>query len=448
MVFEDSNVPNSNRQVGNVFEGSADVDIILPGDFGCQNVTIHKSEVLGEGSYGTVYKATIGHTPCAAKILHPFFTRGPRSDFSARFDQECAVLQKMRHPNIIQFLGVAQNPKEHSPILLMELMDETLTNFLEKTKASLPYYTQLEITYDIALALDYLHLNQIIHRDLSSNNVLLKGGSQAKVSDFGMLKAVGTNPRMTQSKVSQCPGTPAYMPPEALRAKPRYSDKLDTFSLGVLIIQIITRKFPAPTDAEIVLEDDSAPTGEKIVPIPERKRRNNDIAKIPSDHALLAIALHCLKDRDQERPTAAQLCLRLGELKTAQAYTTGERESQARRASVEHQLRQKEEEKMAENAQLREKISQLTTEEEGSASGKETQEPQSKGIEVEDQMLKSQREGGQTITSVPPLNDDAKTSEPKVHVMSKYSPCTNTAPFNCELQTSKTVYKSYNVQCM
>ena len=182
------------------------------------------------------------------------------------------------------------------------------------------------------------------------------------MTDFGISKIVDANPGMTRNKVTPCPGTPAFMPPEALRAKPRYSDKLDTFSLGVLIIQIITRKFPAPTDAEIVMEDDSAPSGEKIVLVAERERRKDDIAEVPSDHALLPIALHCLKDRDRERPTAAQLCQRLGQLKTAQAYTDSERESQARRATLEQQLSQKEEEKEAEIAQLQEQMSQLARE--------------------------------------------------------------------------------------
>ena len=84
-----------------------------------------------------------------------------------------------------------------------------------------------------------------------------------------MSKMVEANPRMTRSKITQCPGTPVFMPPEALRAKPRYSDKLDTFSLGVLMVQIITRTFPAPTDATVVREDPSFPTGEIIVPVPE-----------------------------------------------------------------------------------------------------------------------------------------------------------------------------------
>ena len=167
------------------------------------------------------------------------------------------------------------------------------------------------------------------------------------------------------------------------------------------------------------MEDDSAPTGEKIVLIPERERRKNDITTVPSDHTLLPIALHCLKDKDRERPTAAQLCQKLGQLKTAQTYTASERDSQVRRASVEEQLSQKEDQRMAENAQLQEKKSQLTTEE-GSISRKGTQELQRKGKEVEDQMLKLQREGVQNITAIPPLKIDVRTSEPEVDTCNIY----------------------------
>ena len=166
-----------------------------------------------------------------------------------------------------------------------------------------------------------------------------------------MSKMVEANPRMTRSKITQCPGTPVFMPPEALRAKPRYSDKLDSFSLGVLMVQIITQSFPAPTDAEIVLEDDSSPTGEKIIPVPELERRKKDIGKVPSTHALLPIALHCLKDKDRERPTASQLCQSLEQMKAAQTYTASVAKNT--RASLEQ---------AAEIARLQEQVRQLTTE--------------------------------------------------------------------------------------
>ena len=119
------------------------------------------------------------------------------------------------------------------------------------------------------------------------------------------------------------------------------------------MVQIITRIFPAPTDAQRVREDPSSPTGEIIVPVPELERRKKDLDKVPSTHTLLPIALHCLKDRDMERPTAAQLCQRLEQLKAAQVYTVSEAGN--RRPSLEQ---------AAEIARLQEQMRQLATEKE------------------------------------------------------------------------------------
>ena len=325
-----------------------DVSIDLQGQFGYQTVHVHTSKVLGTGSYGSVVRAKLDDLPCAAKILHTIFFRSDdpgAADFAARFDLECRILRDLKHPCIVQFLAVVQDPGNRTPILLMELMEESLTGFLERSPAPLPYHVQVSITHDIARALAYLHANNILHRDLSSNNILVNAGSQAKVTDFGMSKIVEANPRMTRNKITQCPGTPVFMPPEALRPRPRYSYKLDTFSAGVLIIQIITRAFPAPTDAE---EDPPAeektPTGEeieessgiKIVLVPELKRRKKDIDKVPSDHSLLPIARHCLKDRDKDRPTAAHLRQSLEQLKASQAYEDSKAaESQQSRAEAQ-----------------------------------------------------------------------------------------------------------------
>ena len=322
---------------------------------------MHTSKVLGTGSYGSVVKATLDHLPCAAKILHTIFFRSDdpgAANFAARFDQECRILCNLKHPCIVQFLGLVHNPGNRRPILLMELMEESLTGFLERSPTPLPYHVQVNISHRITLALAYLHENKIIHRDLSSNNVLLNAGNQAKVTDFGMSQVVEANPHMTHSKVTQCPGTPVFMPPEALRAKPRYSDKLDTFSVGVLIIQIITRKFPSPTDAEMVMEDPSAPTGEKIVLIPELLRRKNDIDKVPSDNPLLPISCHCIKDRDKERPTAAQLCHSLEDLKADQTYRESMAEKEQTMSSLDVQA--------VEIARLQEQMRQLTAERESS----------------------------------------------------------------------------------
>ena len=188
-----------------------------------------------------VYKAMCDNLPCAAKILHPtlFQSNDPGTmTIMKQFQQECSVLSAIRHPNVVQYLGLYQDPETRLPVLLMELMDDNLTRFLERFEEPLPYHIQVNICHDIALALAYLHSNDIIHRDLSSNNVLLIGaGNRAKVTDFGMAKLFNIN-RATMTPLTMCPGTLAYMSPEALDDPPVYTKKLDSFSFGVLSIQI------------------------------------------------------------------------------------------------------------------------------------------------------------------------------------------------------------------
>ena len=287
------------------------------------SVQIYDKEVLGIGSYGKVCKAKCGQLPCAAKLLHDtlFQDNDPGThNLVTKFLQECQFLSTIKHPSIVQYLGTATDPQSRRPVLLMELMDESLTKFLERLTGPLPYHSQLNICHDVALALAYLHSNGITHRDLSSNNVLLIGeGSRAKVTDFGMSKLMDMNPRMTP--LTQVPGTPAYMPPEALISPPHYSSKLDCFSHGVLALQIITRNFPDPGDASRYVDDPRFPTGRVSIHYPETERRKKDIDLIDPSHPLRPIALHCLKDRDTERPSADELCGRLASLKREPRYT-------------------------------------------------------------------------------------------------------------------------------
>ena len=282
---------------------------------------IHTAKVLGSGAYGKVVNATLDEKPCAAKILHRVIvdSQDPGlSDFISRFQQECQIVRDLKHPNIVQYLGVVQDPTTNKPILLMELMKDSLTHFLESSPTDIPYHVQVNISHDIAQAVAHLHRNGILHRNLSSNNILLNASHQAKVTDFGMSKIAASNPSMTRSKVTQCPGTLVYMPPEALRPQPRYSDKIDTFSIGVILLQIVTRKFPAPT-AEFVT-DPNSPTKESYAPVPEVDCRKSAIDAVPASSGFLPVIRDCLKDISSDRPTAAQLCQRLGQLKNTAVY--------------------------------------------------------------------------------------------------------------------------------
>ena len=281
------------------------------------SVRLLQDAPLGTGAYGQVCKAMLGELPCAAKLLHPILVDPNKPRNRELFEQECRFLSEIRHPNIVQYLGLAQDPTAGLSILLMELMDDSLTHYLELSEIPLPYHVQVNINYDIAQALAFLHSNHIVHHDLSSNNVLLIGnGVRAKVADFGMSKL---NPGM--STLTMCPGTRAYMSPEALLDPPIYSEKLDCFQAGVLMVQIITRKFPDPSDAMRRVGDLRFPTGWVNVPVPEADRRSNHFSLISPTHPILPIAMDCLKDADTQRPSAQLVCRRLSSLKEAPQYS-------------------------------------------------------------------------------------------------------------------------------
>ena len=296
---------------------------LIQGQFGYQRVKLIKTEPLGTGSYGAVYKALCDDLLCAGKILHPtlFQSSDPGTMIiMSRFQQECSFLSALRHPNIVQNLGLYQDRGTQLPVLLMELMDDSLTQFLERCQEPLPYHTQVNISHDIALALAYLHSNDIIHRDLSSNNVLLIGaGNRAKVTDFGMAKFFDAS-RSTMTPQTMCPGTLAYMSPEALDDPPVYTKKLDTFSFGVLSIQIITRQFPDPGPRTKKVSDPLSPTGSKYVPVLETERRKLHVGLIDPTHPLLPMVTDCLNYNEEDRPSAQKLCHRLAALKQTSQY--------------------------------------------------------------------------------------------------------------------------------
>ena len=105
-------------------------------EFNYKRVELFKTENLGVGSYGAVCKAMCDDLPCPAKILHPalfqFTAPGTTSDMQ-KFEQECRLLSAVKHPHIVQYLGMYHDPESRLPVLLMELMDESLTRFLERS---------------------------------------------------------------------------------------------------------------------------------------------------------------------------------------------------------------------------------------------------------------------------------------------------------------------------
>ena len=299
--------------------------------FSYHNIELYKSESLGSGSYGGVCKAKCDGLLCAAKIMHPtlFDLRDPgTASYLRKFREECHLLSLARHPNVVQYLGTYTDPDTQLPVLLMELCDESLTSFLERSPGPLSYHIQVNICHDIALALVYLHSNGLIHRDLTGNNILMIAGSRAKITDFGMSKLAPVNPRMTA--LTLCPGNALYMSPEALDKAKSYTSKLDIFSFGVIVIQILTRLFPNPIDRfrnisvrKEKKEEGSDDDVEKEVweVVPEIERRQAHLSLILDTHPLKPLAQNCFSQKEKRRPSALELIERLSQLKNSSDYT-------------------------------------------------------------------------------------------------------------------------------
>ena len=374
--------------------------LLIGGRFGFRDVRLVKSEdnSLGIGSYGAVYRAKCDQLVCAAKVLHPilFQTRDPAAHrIVERFQQEIEFLSGLRHPNVIQYLGSCADPESGLPVLFMELMDESLTSFLERppNPPPLPLHVQLDIAHDVSQALSHLHRHEVLHRDLSSNNVLLIGTCRAKVTDFGMAKLLGSDPHLTPT---YCPGTNGYMSPEALTDPPEYSEKLDVFSCGVLLVQLVTRKFPnpGPRTYTVQINDPRFPSGEVLVVVPELDRRREHLDLVSPTHPLLPVALDCIKDKEDNRPTSEQLCSRLVALKESDGYRESLRQAAGEERAVqtdrEQEMQQQPRERESRVEELAREVQQLQLEKEEDTTQRDELQQQIRAKTNEIQQLQQQ----------------------------------------------------------
>ena len=273
-------------------------------------------EVIGQGSYGEVKELELRGLKCVGKKLHRLLyeTASPREKelLLDRFAQECELLSRLHHPHIVQFLGVWFEQGSDLPVLVMEYLHTTLSSCLDK-HGVLPEEISFGILRDVALGLRYLHERSppIIHRDLSANNVLLTSDMKAKISDLGVAKILNMTPaqasRATRFMLTKSPGTPCYMPPEALAVVPKYTTALDAYSFGVVIIHVLCAEWPIPGDA--FRHDPNDP--DSLIPVKEVDRRDAFLKRIGSEHPLMGLICQCLSNAPPRRPTAAELLSRL-----------------------------------------------------------------------------------------------------------------------------------------
>ena len=260
-------------------------------------------EEYGRGSYAAVVAVKYRGLKCAGKKLHIILTEQGGREIVYRFEGECRLLAQMRHPNIVQFIGVYFEEDSENPILIMEFLPTTLARCID-TYGVLPQEISYSILHDVALGLCHLHSQTppIVHRDLSANNVLLTPNMTAKISDLGVAKILNLTP-LQLTRMTQAPGTLAYMPPEALSPNPRYDTRIDEFSFGVLIIHILCGRWPMPCEAVRVNPANRA----QLLPVSEAERREEYLQDIGNAHSLMDLIRRCVSNDPEQRPRAADI---------------------------------------------------------------------------------------------------------------------------------------------
>ena len=230
-------------------------------------------EELGCGGWA---KVKVAKLKVAAKVLHDQLIYDYHHQL---FRREMDVAARVSHPNLLRFLGARL---EGGMAILTEFMPTSLRALVNRRPPQpLPLEHILSISTDVARALNYLHHmspEPIVHRDLSSANVLLQptpnGGWLAKVSDYGTANF--------QSQLqTENPGSPVYTAPESHNPALQ-SPKMDIYSFGVLLVEMCTCEFPAPERRVQLIESIEHPQ-------------------------LVDLIQQCLNTDKDQRPTAAQL---------------------------------------------------------------------------------------------------------------------------------------------
>ena len=262
---------------------------------------------LGVGSYSCVLELRYKGMKCAGKKLHTaLYDQGVAigPEILERFGNECELLSQLRHPHVVQFLGLHFEEGADVPILVLEYMPYALSDCVERY-GTFPVEISYSILHHVAMGLHFLHDQKpaIIHRDLTANNVLLTLDMTAKISDLGMAKILNIPPANMTRRMTVCPGTLSYMPPESLIAYPRYDTKLDCFSFGVLMIHIFCGEWPIAME---YLQPDPHNPGH-LYPLTEIQRRAKYITRLGENHPLLELIHKCLKNIPADRPEASEV---------------------------------------------------------------------------------------------------------------------------------------------
>ena len=237
-------------------------------------------------------------------------------------------MSRLRHPHIVQFLGVCYLPGSPLPVLLMEKLQTSLDNLLE-TSPNIPLDSKVYFLMGISRGIVYLHSHSpsIVHRDLTARNILIDSGLTAKIVDLGVARMVNIQPGDFAATMTAGPGNALYMPPEAGVQDVgtiRYNTAIDIFSFGVVSLFTLTQTFPKTLQPANYIDEKT----KELKARNEIERRDRYVlqmkAALGETSALVKLTLDCLNFKPEDRPPAVEVLKRLEEIEVivSQNHTT------------------------------------------------------------------------------------------------------------------------------
>jgi serine/threonine protein kinase len=225
-------------------------------------------EKIGDGGMAVVYKARcrLLNRFVAIKILKPEFTKDLK--FIENFRRESQSAASLSHPNIVNIYDVGKEGNIH--YIVMELIEGQVLSDMIKNEGPMEFHRAVDIVKQIALALGIAHKNHIIHRDVKPHNILITEEGTAKITDFGIAKAV--NSGTIVGNTGTIMGSVHYFSPE--QARGGYVDeKSDIYSLGIVLYELITGRVPFDADNPVAvalmhMNDEMVPPSQLVPGIP------------------------------------------------------------------------------------------------------------------------------------------------------------------------------------
>ncbi|XVE71949.1 hypothetical protein DITRI_Ditri10aG0191900 [Diplodiscus trichospermus] len=258
------------------------------------------SRKIGEGGYGPVYMCNLDHTAVAIKVLRPDAAQG-----QSQFNQEVEVLSCIRHPNMVLLLGACP---EYGCLVYEYMANGSLEDrlFRRNNTPALPWQVRFRIAAEIATGLLFLHQTKpepLVHRDLKPANILLDRNYVSKISDVGLARLVPPSVAnsVTQYRMTATAGTFCYIDPEYQQTG-MLGTKSDIYSLGILLLQIITAKPPMGLTHHVENAIDNGTFGEILDPA---------VPDWPMEETLIfaKLALKCAELRRKDRPDLGKVVL-------------------------------------------------------------------------------------------------------------------------------------------